>query len=132
MAAKHLVLALCGLGLLQTSFAGFDRFWSKDGRLTESTKAWESLSEDEQQALIRRYQSLKELPAEQSAALQQRMDWFTQLPEKEKQQMRETWQQMSTHERQDLRIRMEKAAPEERANIRKEYIFKYQNVAQSN
>lgn len=132
MAAKHFVFALCTLSLLQTSFAGFDRFWSKDGTLTESTQAWEGLSELEQQALIRRYQNLKELPDEQGAALQQRMDWFTQLPEKEKQQMRETWQQMSTHERQDLRTRMEKASPEERTTIRKEYIFKYQQIAQNN
>jgi hypothetical protein len=132
MAAKHFVFALCTLSLLQTSFAGFDRFWSKDGTLTESTEAWEGLSEVEQEALIRRYQSLKELPAEQGATLQQRMDWFTQLPEKEKQQIREVWQQMSTHERQDLRARMEKATPEERASIRKEYLFKYQQVSQNN
>lgn len=129
MAAKHFIFALCGLSLLQTSFAGFDRFWAKDGSMTETAEAWDALSESEQEALIRRYQDLKELPAAQSAILQQRMDWFTQLPEKEKQQMRETWQQMSTHERQDLRNRMQKAAPEERAAIRKEYIYKYQHTA---
>ena len=53
------------------------------------------------------------------------MDWFTQLPEQEKQKMRETWQQMSTQERRDLRVRMQKADADERVNIRNEYINKY-------
>lgn len=128
MAAKRVILILCSVSLLQTSFAGFDRFWVKTNtpEAPESTETWNHLSEAEQQALIRRYQALKELPAEQSAALQQRMDWFTQLPDAEKQQMRIVWQQMSTQERQDLRMRMQKAAPDERATIRQEYINKYQ------
>ena len=128
MAAKRLILTLCSLSLLQTSFAGFDRLWLKGGstEITESSEAWNQLSEAEQQALIRRYQNLKELPAEQSIALQQRMDWFTQLPEADKQQMRDVWQQMSTQERQDLKVRMQKASANERAAIRQEYIAKYQ------
>ena len=126
MAAKRAPFALCTLGFLQTSFAGFDRFWifSKDAD-TQVSETWESLSEEEQRALIQRYQSLKELPDAQSAALQQRMDWFTQLPEQEKQKMRDTWQQMSTQERRDLRVRMQKADVDERVNIRNEYINKY-------
>ena len=126
MAAKRVAFALCTLGFLQTSFAGFDRFWifSKDAD-TQVSETWESLSEEEQRALIQRYQSLKELPDAQSAALQQRMDWFTQLPEQEKQKMRDTWQQMSTQERRDLRVRMPKADADERVNIRNEYINKY-------
>ena len=126
MAAKRVAFALCTLGFLQTSFAGFDRFWifSKDAD-TQVSETWESLSEEEQRALIQRYQSLKELPDAQSAALQQRMDWFTQLPDHEKQKMRDTWQQMSTQERRDLRVRMQKADADERVNIRNEYINKY-------
>lgn len=127
MAAKRLALALCTLGFLQTSFAGFERFWlfSKDAH-TQVNETWDALSEEEQRALIKRYQTLKELPEEQSVALQQRMDWFTQLPEQEKQKMRETWQQMSSHERQDLSKRMQKASTtEQRASIRQEYINKY-------
>lgn len=63
MAAKRVAFALCTLGFLQTSFAGFDRFWifSKDAD-TQVSETWESLSEEEQRALIQRYQSLKELP----------------------------------------------------------------------
>ena len=126
MAAKKLAFAFCALGFLQTSFAGFERFWifSKDAD-TQVAETWETLSDAEQRALIQRYQSLKELPDSQSTALHQRMDWFTQLPEQEKQKMRETWQQMSTQERKDLRIRMQKANPEERPAIRNEYISKY-------
>ncbi|MDE4038697.1 DUF3106 domain-containing protein [Acinetobacter pittii] len=126
MAAKKLALILCSLSFLQTSFAGFERFWifSKDAN-AQVDDTWDALSEEEQRAVIKRYQSLKELPANQSTNLQQRMDWFTQLPEAEKQKMREAWQKMSTQERKDLRDRMLKANGEERTAIRKEYMNKY-------
>ncbi|MCH2069808.1 MULTISPECIES: DUF3106 domain-containing protein [Acinetobacter] len=126
MAAKKLALILCSLSFLQTSFAGFERFWifSKDAN-AQVDDTWDALSEEEQRAVIKRYQSLKELPANQSTNLQQRMDWFTQLPEAEKQKMREAWQKMSTQERKDLRQRMLKANGEERTAIREEYMNKY-------
>lgn len=126
MAAKKLALILCSLSFLQTSFAGFERFWifSKDAN-AQVDDTWDALSEEEQRAVIKRYRSLKELPANQSTNLQQRMDWFTQLPEAEKQKMREAWQKMSTQERKDLRERMLKANGEERTAIREEYMNKY-------
>lgn len=126
MAAKKLALILCSLSFLQTSLAGFERFWifSKDAN-AQVDDTWDALSEEEQRAVIKRYQSLKELPANQSTNLQQRMDWFTQLPEAEKQKMREAWQKMSTQERKDLRERMLKANGEERTAIREEYMNKY-------
>ncbi|MCU4399969.1 DUF3106 domain-containing protein [Acinetobacter pittii] len=126
MAAKKLALILCSLSFLQTSFAGFERFWifSKDAN-AQVDDTWDALSEEEQRAVIKRYQSLKELPANQSNNLQQRMDWFTQLPEAEKQKMREAWQKMSTQERKDLRERMLKANGGERTAIREEYMNKY-------
>ncbi|MFA2892981.1 DUF3106 domain-containing protein [Acinetobacter pittii] len=126
MAAKKLALILCSLSFLQTSFAGFERFWifSKDAN-AQVDDTWDALSEEEQRAVIKRYQSLKELPANQSNNLQQRMDWFTQLPEAEKQKMREAWQKISTQERKDLRERMLKANGEERTAIREEYMNKY-------
>ncbi|SEL25324.1 MULTISPECIES: DUF3106 domain-containing protein [unclassified Acinetobacter] len=127
MAAKGLAIALCTLGFLQTSFAGYERFWifSKDNN-SELNESWESLSEDEQKALIKRYQNLKEIPEEQSVVLQQRMDWFTKLPEQEKIQMRETWQQMSSSERNDLRKKMMNATTaEQRKEIRETYLNKY-------
>ena len=126
MVAKKIALALCALSFLQTSFAGFERFWifskSADTKVNET---WNTLSENEQRALIKRYESLKDEPKDQSVDLQQRMDWFTQLPEQENQKMRDAWQKMSTQERNDLRKRMQKAPLEERAAIREEYIEKY-------
>ena len=126
MAAKKLAIAFCAFSFLQTSFAGFERFWifSKNAD-TQVNETWDSLSDSEQAALIKRYQSLKEIPAEQSVSLQQRMDWFNQLPDAEKQKMRETWQKMSSQERRELGQRLQKAAPDERTAIREEYIDKY-------
>ena len=131
MAAKRLAIAFCAFSFLQTSFAGFERFWifSKDAN-TQVSDTWDSLSDSEQLALIKRYQSLKEIPEQQSVSLQQRMDWFTKLPEVEKQRMRETWQMMSSQERRELGLRMQNAKPEERLAIREEYILKYQQTTQ--
>ena len=130
MVAKRLAIALCALSFLQTSFAGFERCWffSKDAN-TQVNETWDALSDDEQRALIQRYQSLKEAPKDKKIDLQQRMDWFTQLPEQEKQKMRDTWQKMSTQERNDLRKRMQNASMEERTQIREEYIHKYLTTA---
>ena len=130
MVAKKLVLAFCAISFLQTSFAGFERFWifSKDAN-TSANESWESLSEDEQRALIKRYQNLKEIPEAQSVALQQRMDWFNQLPEPEKQKLREAWQQMSSSERNEMRNKIQKAdTPEQRNEIREQYLQKYVQV----
>ena len=128
MVARKLALAFCAIGFLQTSFAGFERFWifSKDAN-SQVNETWDALSEDEQKALIKRYQNLKEIPTDQSTALQQRMDWFTQLPDQEKQKMREVWQQMSSTERNELRKKMQKAlTTEQRNDIREQYMLKYQ------
>ena len=135
MAAKKLVLVLCAVGFLQTSFAGFDRFWifSKDTD-AKSVAGWESLSDDEQRALIKRYQTLKETPEVQNVALQQRMDWFNQLPEQEKQKMREAWQQMSSAERNEMRKKIQQATTNaQRTEIREHYLQKYvQNTVVAN
>lgn len=127
MAARKLALVVCTLSLLQTSFAGSERFWifSKSGKPTTTEEAWDDLSPEEQRILIKRYQTLKEIPTEQSSQLQQRMEWFTQLPDDEKQKMRDVWQKMSTQERNNLRKRMQNASLEERVTIRDEYLSKY-------
>lgn len=126
MAAKRIALVVCTLSLLQTSFASSERFWvfSKPNKPT-TEEAWDDLSPEEQRVLIQRYQTLKEIPTNQSTQLQQRMEWFTQLPENEKQKMRDVWQKMSTQERNILRKRMQNASVEERLNIREEYLSKY-------
>ena len=130
MVAKKLVLAFCAIGFLETSFAGFERFWvfSKDAN-SQVNDTWDTMSDTEQQELIKRYQNLKEIPQEQRVALQQRMDWFTQLSEPEKEKMREAWQQMSSSERNQLRKKMQKASIEQRAEIREQYIQKYVQTA---
>lgn len=130
MAAKKLALALCTIGFLQTSFAGFERFWLFSKDASSKVDSWESLSEAEQMAAIKRYQNLKELPYEQGNTLQQRMDWFTQLPEQEKQKMREAWQKMSSAERRELADRLNRAEPDQRTTIREEYINKYLQQAE--
>lgn len=126
MAAKKLALVVCTLALLQTSFASSERFWvfSKPNKPT-TEETWEDLSPEEQQLLIKRYQTLKEIPTNQSTQLQQRMEWFTQLPEDEKQKMRDVWQKMNTQERNTLRKRMQNASVEDRVSIREEYFNKY-------
>lgn len=127
MAAKIFAFAVCTLVFFQTSFAGYERFWifNKDAN-TQVNDTWDALSEEEQRALIKRYQNLKEIPEEESTALQQRMDWFSQLPEQEKAQMRQAWQQMSTAERNDMRKKMLKATTnEQRKEIREAYLSKY-------
>ena len=126
MAARKLALVVCTLGLLQTSFAGSERFWvfSKLSKPT-TEEAWDDLSPEEQRILIKRYQTLKETPTDQGSQLQQRMEWFTQLPDDEKQKMRDIWQKMSTQERNNLRKRMQNASLEERVTIRDEYLSKY-------
>ena len=103
MAARKLALVVCTLGLLQTSFAGSERFWvfSKPSKPT-TEEAWDDLSPEEQRILIKRYQTLKEIPTDQGSQLQQRMEWFTQLPDDEKQKMRDIWQKMSTREPRSL------------------------------
>ena len=127
MAAKRLAIAFCTFSFLQTSFAGIERFWSfSKSQDNSKDETWEQMSSEEQRALIKRYQNLKELPANQNESLQQRMDWFTQLPEQEKQKMREAWQQMSSAERAEMRKKMEKATTaEQRAEIRAQYLQKH-------
>ena len=127
MVARLIFVACCTFGFLQTSFAGIERFWSfSKAQDNTQDETWEQLSSDEQRALIKSYQSLKELPATQNDNLQQRMDWFTQLPEQEKQKMREAWQQMSSTERAEMRKKMEKASTaEQRAEIRAQYLQKH-------
>ena len=126
MAAKELALVVCTLSLLQTSFASSERFWTLSKSVKPSTEeGWDDLSPEERHILIQRYQTLKEIPAAQSSQLQQRMEWFTQLPDDEKQRMRDVWQRMNTQERDTLRKRMQNASIEERINIREEYFNKY-------
>lgn len=132
MAVKKVTLAFCALAFLQTSFAGFERFWPFNTKSTTTAQVddnWDELTAEQQKQLIQRYQNLKEMPTQQSNSIQQRMDWFTQLPEQEQQRMRDVWQQMSTQQRQTMRLRMQKAKTlQERNLIRQEYMQKFQQI----
>ena len=84
-----------------------------------------ALKNDSISPLNTNIETLKEIPTDQGSQLQQRMEWFTQLPDDEKQKMRDIWQKMSTQERNNLRKRMQNASLEERVTIRDEYLSKY-------
>lgn len=132
MAAKRIFVTICALTFLQMSFANIDRFWksNKDNSVLIDEN-WDTLSEEEQLALIKRYQALKEIPSDQSELIQQRMEWFTQLPEAEKQKLREIWQQMNSSERNEMRKKLEKAtSAQERQRIREHYLNKHQPSTQ--
>ncbi|MEB3766258.1 DUF3106 domain-containing protein [Acinetobacter sp. MD2] len=132
MAVKKWGLALFSLVFLQTGFAGFERFWpfhSKSDSIAQTDDNWNELSTDQQKQLLSRYQNLKDLPTTKSESLENRMNWFAQLPEQEQQKMREAWQQMSTQQRQEMRERMQNATTvDERNSIRQEYIQKFQTT----
>lgn len=126
MVAKRIFITIFTLTFLQMSFANIDRFWksSKDSNVLID-EHWDALTEAEQLALIKRYQALKEIPSDQSQVIQQRMDWFNQLPEQDKQKMREAWQQMSSSERSEMRKKLENATTaQERNQIREHYLSK--------
>ena len=128
MAAKRIALVLSSLCFLQTSFAGFDRFWllNKTGSTAELRSDWQQLDEEQQRALIQDYQELKELPSEKGQSIQKKLDWFAQLSPSEQQRLRDAWQQMSSSERQELKQKLDHAESAEiRSQIRNEYIEKY-------
>lgn len=134
MEAKKLILMLGTLFFLQTSSARFDSFWpfsTHKNDITPVDDNWNELSTQQQESLLQRYQNLKDIPEAQRSALQQKMDWFTQLPEDEQQKMREAWQQMNNAERQQMKKQMQQASSkEERDQIREDYLNKYQTIAQ--
>lgn len=87
--------------------------------------SWQNLSNEQRQALIKRYQDLRQLPDTERVNLQQRMDWFSQLSKDKQQQMREVWQQMSSSEREQWKIRLQKASPEQREALREDIMQTY-------
>lgn len=136
MEAKKVVLMCSTFLFLQTSSASFDHFWpfsQKNHTPTPTDDNWNELTVQQQETLLQRYQSIKDISESQRTALQQKMDWFTQLPEEEQQKMREAWQQMNSQERKKMRMLMQQAkTKEERDTIREEYIRKYRPSTEQN
>lgn len=126
MVVKFFAVAGAVIVMSNSTAAGWSDFWPfQKQNPTTSYDDWDRLTDAQQLALLKRYQNLKEIPDSDSSALQQRMEWFTQLSNDEKRKMRLTWQRMSSQERQDLRKRMQNATPEQRNSIRNEYLQKY-------
>lgn len=116
MAVKHYIF----LGLyLVTQFS-----------YASSEDNWDELTPQQQKVVLQHYQTLKDVPENQNQ-LQQRMDWFTQLPENEKQKIRDVWQNMSVKARKEMRLKMQKAKNKtERNKIRNEYMQKFNDTHQ--
>lgn len=125
MAVKNIFLIISSLFIFHNSYAGLtDLFHSTQKNEVITDDNWNQLTPEQQQSLLARY------PKHQKQ-LQQRMDWFTQLPEDEQQKMRDVWQNMNTKSRQEMRIRMQKAkTKKQRDEVRKYYMEKFNDTHQ--
>ena len=73
-----------------------------------SSSGWQQLSVEQRRELLNSYQSLRQLDDKDKQDLQQRMDWFSQLPKDQQQRMREAWQNMSATERAHWKDQLKK------------------------
>jgi hypothetical protein len=67
---------------LQTSFAGFERFWIFSKSANKKSMKRGMIYLEKNNVHYQTLSKFKENPTDQSVDLQQRMEWFTQLPEK--------------------------------------------------
>ena len=123
MAVKPFLL-LCTLVFCSTIGYAGDSTKSAD-TVDSSDAAWQALSEEQRSELIKRYQDLHQVPAEDRSDLQQRMDWFSQLPKEKQQHMREVWQNMSSSEREYWKNKLKQASPDQREALREKILAKY-------
>ncbi|RYY80740.1 MAG: DUF3106 domain-containing protein [Moraxellaceae bacterium] len=87
---------------------------------------WQKLSVEERAELLKSYQALRQLDDKDRQDLQQRMDWFSQLPKDQQQRMREVWQNMSDSEREHWKAQLKTAnSPEQREELREKIMEKY-------
>ena len=89
------------------------------------TISWQQMSDEQRSELIKRFQDMKKQPDQESIDLQQRMNWFSQLPKSEQQKMRDAWQNMSASERTYWRNKLKQANPEQREDLRMKILNKY-------
>lgn len=91
-----------------------------------STQAiWQKLSAEERAELLKSYQSLRQLGDKDREDLQQRMEWFSQLPKEQQSRMREVWQNMSETEREHWKTQLRTASPQQRDELREQIMQKY-------
>lgn len=87
---------------------------------------WQKLSAEERAELLKSYQALRQLDDKDRQDLQQRMEWFSQLPKDQQQRMREVWQNMSDTEREHWKAQLKTAnSPEKRKALREKIMQKY-------
>ncbi|ONG41639.1 hypothetical protein BKE30_04245 [Alkanindiges hydrocarboniclasticus] len=87
---------------------------------------WQKLSAEERAELLKSYQALRQLDDKDRQDLQQRMEWFSQLPKDQQQRMREVWQNMSDTEREHWKAQLKTAnSPEKREALREKIMQKY-------
>ena len=92
---------------------------------TSSSSGWQQLSAEQRRELLNSYQSLRQLDDKDRQDLQQRMDWFSQLPKDQQQRMREAWQNMSATERAHWKDQLKNASAEQREQMREQILEKF-------
>ena len=90
-----------------------------------SSSGWQQLSAEQRRELLNSYQSLRQLDDKDKQDLQQRMDWFSQLPKDQQQRMREAWQNMSATERAHWKDQLKNASAEQREQMREQILEKF-------
>ena len=93
--------------------------------VTTSSSGWQQLSAEQRRELLNSYQSLRQLDDKDKQDLQQRMDWFSQLPKDQQQRMREAWQNMSATERAHWKDQLKNASAEQREQMREQILEKF-------
>lgn len=126
MAVKSKLLAVT---LFTTALSGAHAIGTDTPDNADTTRldtvSWQQMSDEQRSELIRRFQDMKKQPDQESIDLQQRMNWFSQLPKSEQQKMREAWQNMSASERTYWRNKLKQANPEQREDLRIKILNKY-------
>lgn len=87
--------------------------------------SWQQLTTEQRSALLKSYQSLRQLDEKDKQDLQQKMDWFSQLPKDQQQRMRDAWQNMSATEREYWKNQLKSASAEMKIEIRENILEKY-------
>ena len=93
--------------------------------MSPMSASWHQLSTEQRRDLLNAYQSLRQLDDKDKQDLQQRMDWFSQLPKDQQQRMRDAWQNMSGTEREHWKSQLKTASAEQRDLMREKILEKY-------
>lgn len=121
-----LLLACVGAGLGLPLYAeNADNTLAPANPTSLSSSSWAQLNDSQKHQLLEAYKNLKPLDTQDQQDLQQRLDWFSQLPKAQQQRMREVWQNMSPVERDYWKAQLKIASPEQREELRNKIMAKY-------